>query len=326
LFNLANLVVLITFALVAIAYMIGRALENPKVLQWSETELTQVIGTAVILMVFMSLTAILDTTVGPTFYNQSVIFPADTYRTSSSYQQLHPYGGWATVQDHVQHYLESDLEGTLSSLIYGFSTLSAMVGAISSMSFSIQVSSSLSIFFTPFAATFGPIQSVLATVFNAVVISAAQLQIQLEIIKLNGAIFTILLPLGLIFRAFPFTRPAGGALISIAFGFTIMLPIAYLVTEDIALHLYGPGGRPSGDTLAGQITQIAFSVSSANEMQTFFTNGFAEGGVLRQMAKFLVIEVTLLPLMAYLMVLNITRNLAEIFGAHIDFSTLVRMI
>jgi hypothetical protein len=152
------------------------------------------------------------------------------------------------------------------------------------------------------------------------------LQIQLEIIKLNGAIFTILLPLGLIFRAFPFTRPAGGALISIAFGFTIMLPIAYLVTEDIALHLYGPGGRPSGDTLAGQITQIAFSVSSADEMQTFFTNGFAEGGVLRQMAKFLVIEVTLLPLMAYLMVLNITRNLAEIFGAHIDFSTLVRMI
>jgi hypothetical protein len=274
---------------------------------------------------------LLDNFIGPAFYNSSVLFPADTYRTASQVQHNESYAGWRSVQDHSIAYL-GQVRAGIEDFIKGFSYMSVYVSAVSSLSVFINPDPSISVYYSPFSATFGPIQNTLSMIFTAIVVSASQLQIQIELLNLGTGIFTILLPIGIAFRAFPFTRSAGGAFIALAFGFTIMLPIAYLVVEDISLHMYGPEGRPSGSQLISQVTSISFSVSSPGDMQKFLTNGFKQPdgtpgtGSLRRLAMFLAIEVTLLPLMAYLMVLNITKNIAELFGSHIDFSTLVRFI
>ena len=321
--NMATVMILVTIGMVAVAYMLGRAMENPKILHWAETELVQVLGTLMILFFYGLSVFILNNWIGPAFYNGSVLFPGESNRAAG--------GSWTSVQDHVINYLEGSggIRGTLEKFVYGFSWMSVFMSALSSLSFSLQPDPSLSLFFTPLAATFGPLQSIMGLVFNAVVISAAQLQIQIELIKLGTGLFTILLPLGVLFRAFPFTRPAGGAMIAIAFGFTVMLPIAYLVAEDISLHMYsisGVGGRPSGDAIVAQMASVSFTVGSVDDFQNVITTGFAPGGILRSMAMFLAFELTLLPMMAYLMVLNVTKSLAELMGTHIDFSTIVRLI
>jgi len=324
--NIASIVLLITFLMVGIAFMLGKALDNAKLSNWAEVELTQVIGTAVVLMLFVSSTYLLDNLVGPAFYKSSVLFPADTYRTNLQTQNEGGYAGWKSVQDHSIFYLGQVRSG-IEDFIKGFAFMGAYVSAVSNFGMLITpTDSNIAIYYSPFSATFGPIQNTLSMIFMAIVMSASQFQIQIELLNLGTGIFTILLPIGIAFRAFPFTRSAGGGLIALAFGFTIMLPIAYLVVEDISLHMYGPDGRPSGSQLANQMSSISFSVSSPADMQKFLTEGFAQGGTLRRLAMFLAIEVMLLPLMAYLMVLNITKNIAELFGSHMDFSTLVRFI
>jgi hypothetical protein len=330
--NIASVVLLITFAMVGIAFMLGKALDNAKLNNWAEVEFTQVIGTAIVLMLFVSSTYLLDNLVGPAFYKSSVLFPADTYRTASQTQTEGEYVGWKSVQDHSLNYLGQVRLG-IEDFIKGFASMSVYVSAVSNIGVFIQPDPNIAVYYSPFSATFGPIQNTLSMLFMAIVVASSQLQIQIELLSLGTGIFTILLPIGIAFRAFPFTRSAGGAFIALAFGFTIMLPIAYLVVEDISLHMYGTEGRPSGSQLTSQIQSISFSVSSPDEMKTFLDKGFAppdpadpQKGSLRRLAMFLAIEVTLLPMMAYLMVLNITKEIAELFGSHIDFSTLVRFI
>jgi len=332
--NASTIVIAIAFLLIGLAFMLGQALGNTRITRWSETELYELLGTAVILTIYLSGSAMLDKVIGPAFYNSSLAYPSDPPREGA--------GNWASVELHVQEYLQGELNFIKDNIIKSMLWLASLAGITSTISL-IMSTGPAAMSLSPLPA-FGGVQQFIALAMGAIAVSAVQLQVQLSVVKLWPGMFSVLLPLGIIFRAFPFTRMAGSAAIAIAIGFTIILPISYLLVEDISTHYWNwdpPGEYASGKdytACSGQnidVQQLSGDVGSIviQSVLGFSISGiegaikdWIKGNTFRCLMFKVVVEAAILPFFAYLVTLNVTRRLAEILGAHIDFSTLVRVI
>lgn len=317
--NAATVIIVISFALIAIIYMIGTIMDNPKVIHWSKTEFYELIGTAVILALYLSLLAILNDVIGPAFYGSSIAYPGEVRRTGQA--------TWATVEGHVMDYTGT-VRDSLIDALKALTSFSIFVGSVTSFTLLFDLKVTL-LYLNPFGA-FASIQQAFSAATAAIGTSILQLEIQRAILGLSSQFFSILLPLGIALRAFPLTRPTGGALIAIAIGFTIILMVFYLFVEDISLHYYDAhcgGVRPSASKL-GDLTAYSGEIGNmdAEHIQQLISEKFAPGGYFSCVTFLVLMEAAVLPLAGYLIMLNITRRIAEILGAHIDFSTLVRFI
>lgn len=320
--NSAVIVMAITFIIIAIVYALGRVFEHARLQHWAETELWEVLGTAFILALYLGASGILDDVIGPAFYQTSLAYPGELRGGTA------PTVQWTTVRAHVEHYLNERMN-KLKEAIRDMDAIAIASGLVSSLSIYIQTISTS--FYAQIFPALGSIQQLLSTAAYAVTASALQLAVQIRLVSLWDNIFTILLPLGVLFRAFPLTRSAGSALIAIAVGFTIILPISYLIIEDIGTHYRNTycGGtefKPS-DIIPGSGDLIDAVFGSLEDFMKYYIKKLFDPRGVGGCTIFEVgIESFLLPVFAYLITLNITRHLAEILGAHIDFSTIVRIV
>ena len=311
--NTATIVIAITFFLIGIAYTLSQVFTNAKLAHWSETELYELLGTAFILFIYLSGSAILNNLIGPAFSNSSLAYPGE----------VRSGGSWTTVEDHVKTYLSDELKFIKDDVIRNMMWMASITGILSTLS--LMFTSSNSMLTIPVAPAFGGTHQAIFSFISIVAASAVQLKLQLEIVGLWKGMFNVLLPVGIALRAFPFTRTAGGAAIAIAVGFTIVLPISYLIVQDVSSHYwnqYCSGGvNVLGDPINAILSGFGGTGSAENAVKDFMKSDKMNCIIFR-----VGIEATLLPFFAYLMTLNITRKLAEMMGAHIDFSALVRMI
>lgn len=315
--NSAVIVMGLTFLLIAMVYAIGRVLEHPRLLHWAETELWEVIGTAFILALYLGASGILDDLIGPAFYRTSIAYPGELRGGGAGTVP------WTTVNAHVRGYLDG-LMSEVKNAIRFTAAMGMLAGMVSSMSLSVTISPQS--MYVPLFPAFGSLQQLLSMAMYAVVASAVQLQVQIKFVDLWDGMFTVLLPLGVLFRAFPLTRSAGSALIAIAVGFTIILPIAYLLIEDVATHYWNNNCAGTGASIEAIKPGTSISTGLEDMMRDYIEKALQPKGAFQCYAFKLGIEALLLPVFAYLITLNVARNLAAILGAHIDFSTLVRVI
>ena len=315
--NLSNILIL-TFILVAAAfYMVGIALEHTRIIQWSKDLLYQLLGTAVILMIYLGIVGTLDQ-FAPALLNSNLAYPGEpSVRGGTG-------GGWVSLNHHVERYNECLINYTKES-VKKIILLSSHLSVLGSTSINLEVSGYNQFF--PVFATGGGFSSIMPVIVGALASTLIQLRLQLEILKLYPALFSIILPLGLVFRSFPYTRAAGAAMIAIVIGFTIFLPIFYLIIEDIGYHSYKVNvctAKPPSFSFP-QLVGIGLD-SARNGALKALEKYFGRGGEFEGLVQILVIQATILPLVAYLVVLNITKRISEILGGEIDFSTLVRLI
>jgi len=321
--NSAVIVMAITFIIIAIVYMLGRVFEHARLQHWAETELWEVLGTAFILALYLGASGILDDVIGPAFYQTSVAYPGEPGLRGGSASSV----PWTTVKGHVSDYLNADI-AYFHEIIKGMNFIGMTTGLFSTLS--INIFSATSAFYLVLFPELSSLQQFLSTVMYMLTASVVQLQLQLAIVGLWTQIFTILLPLGVLFRAFPLTRSAGSALIAIAIGFTIILPVSYLIIEDIGNHYWNVYCKNVDFSMSdilpgtGEVTDALFS--TPDFLKDYIKQLLDPQGVFGCMIFKVGIESFLLPVFAYLITLNITRHLAEILGAHIDFSTLVRIV
>jgi hypothetical protein len=313
LINMATITIAITFLIIGIAYALSQVLANAKLAHWSETEMYELLGTAMILAVYLSGSVILNTLIGPAFYNSSLAYPGEP-RSG---------GSWTTVEDHVNTYLSDELRFIKEDVIRNMMWMASITGVLSTAS--LMFTSGSSMLSIPIAPAFGGTHQAIFSFIGIVAASAVQLKLQLEIVGLWKGMFNILLPLGIALRAFPYTRTAGGAAIAIAVGFTIVLPIAYLIVEDVSGHYKSAhcsgGVNVLGDPMNSILSGFGGTGSIDKAIKDFMNSDSMNCLIFR-----IGIEATVLPFFAYLMTLNIIRRLAEMMGAHIDFGALVRMI
>ncbi len=320
LLNTSTIVMFISFAIAAILFMLGYALDHARMISFSKDLLFQLLGTAVILAVYLGLVASLNFW-APALLGTNLAFPAsDTIRSDA--------GGWETLQSHSEHYVSCLLE-------YGKQSIKQMLFLTQLMS--VVTSSSVNVVvgtfsqYVPIFPTGGGLIPLASTGMGIFAIIIMQLTLQLELLKLWLGLFNVLLPLGLIFRSFPYTRGAGAAMIAITIGFTIFLPIFYLLIEDMGYNYLKKDvchESPVEFTKLKNILKIiglGFQ-SATSDTSQLLRDEFSEGGQFDDMAKILVIQATILPIVAYLVVLNIIKRISELLGGEIDFSTLVRII
>ncbi|MEM4134225.1 MAG: hypothetical protein QXO35_02600 [Candidatus Micrarchaeia archaeon] len=315
--NLSTILILIGIIIGSIFYGLGIAFEHTRIKEWSKEFLYQILGTAVILSVYLGLLASLNI-FAPAIYNSNLAYPAESTVRSLSDTK------WINVQSHSEKYVGCLLSYTKDATLE-IVRISSSLSSLASTSIQL-ISGSFSNFY-PLFPTGGGLTSIMSVLIGALATTIIQLKLQLEILKLNSALFSIVLPLGLILRSFPYTRGAGAAMIAITFGFTIFLPIFYLIIEDIGYHFYQKDVCSIHPPSIGFFEQVKIGIKIAkDEVLSTLQKYFGVGGDFESLTTVLLIQATILPFVAYLVVLNIIKRLAEVLGGEIDFSTLVRLI
>ena len=315
--NLSTIIMLISVLIASAFYMIGIALEHERIKQWSKDLLFQILGSVLILGVYLGIAASLDFW-APSLLNTNLAYVGEpTVRSFSS-------ANWVNLHDHVTHYVSCLISYTKGS-VKNIVGITSAISILATTSINIQISD-YNQFYSIFATGSG-LSSLVSIAIGALASTLIQLRLQLEILNLNSALFSLILPLGLVFRSFPYTRSAGAAMIAITIGFTIFLPIFYLIIEDIGYHYYPKNVCLESPPSVSFFGLVGMGITIAKDgALAAVQKYFGQGGDFEGLIKIAVIQATLLPLIAYLVVLNITKRIAEILGGEIDFSTLVRLI
>jgi len=324
--NLSTIVMLISLTVAAILYMIGYALENAKLISFSKDLIFQLLGSALILGMYLGIVASLN------FWAPSLLSTNFVFSGGPSIREIsgEAVGNWETLQSHAEHYVNCLLDYSKES-IKQILFLTQIISVVASSSLNLAIGSFSQ--FIPIFPTGGGLIPIASLGIGALATIVIQLTLQLKFLKLWFAFFNIILPLGLLFRSFPYTRAAGAAMIAITIGFTIFLPIFYLVIEDIGYN-YLPADHKDvcNDTpvhftkLKEFLKVIGLGFKTAFNDATKVIEDEVSNEDYTAMFEILAIQATILPLVAYLVVLNITKRIAEILGGEIDFSTLVRLI
>lgn len=322
LINMSTVVLFISFLIVAFVFMMSQFLESPRLKNWASNEFYQVLGTAVILMVYLTIVGSLNSA-ATALYSTNLAYPG---RPLTNLQTGLASGtGIQTIQSEAYNYVNC-LFNYASNSVNLISELSAYMGVLGSLTMSLNLA--VTSIYIPIIPGLGGVVQVFSLGMGAIAIAAVQMEMQLTILSSQYwfGFFSVLLPLGLVLRSFSLTRPAGAAMIAIAIGFTILLPVTYLVIEDIGSTF--AGGNVCQATIPNLSSVAINTVSSGafgNAVNTL-TGYFEPGGKLYYVAFRIGIEGTILPVFAYLIVLNIVRNLAEFLGGDIDLSSLVKII
>jgi len=324
--NYANIVLVIMFSLLGIGYMLARAFDSPRGMRFVENELWQTVGTMVILLAVWSMVAILDKVIAPMFYQSSIISSAYQMQRTSCHGE-NANGGWVDAQSHVMCYLDQILQSNKDT-IGDLTKLASFAGFLSSIGYQINILSA-NLFFSPYA-VLGAVPTVIGQIIGFTVAAIATLQIQIEIMNLANPLMTIVLPLGVLFRSFTFTRSIGNSMIAVAFGFAVVLPVMYLITEDISMYYYTSasscGGRPSSDMFSLAWTGIDIGWNGADQIIATIGNEINSGGKFGCLAFLMIMETTIFPFIGYTSALAVMRRVADILGSQIDFSAIVRFI
>jgi hypothetical protein len=147
--------------------------------------------------------------------------------------------------------------------------------------------------------------------------------------------FPFLLPLGIVLRTFKFTRGAGGLLIALAISLHILLPIGVIFNDMLgATFLSPPGGSADDNALVAPYKESLEGVSldcNAGDTDEANENDALEGyhamrANLKVYLNTLLVQATLGPILALLMMSTGLRTLTSIMGAEVDVSAVSRFV
>lgn len=152
-----------------------------------------------------------------------------------------------------------------------------------------------------------------------------------------------LIPLGLIFRAFPFIRGVGGTLIAMGFGAAIVFPSILVffnapLTNGLSNLIYGPNGVPQVQIGQFQCTgaswifceMINVSLSALGQSNVFFMAWDAFGGIYpfwngMLLYGFYLVMQLILFVFDLLILYTVTDNVAKLLGGTIRLSLGTKM-
>ncbi|MFA6214352.1 MAG: hypothetical protein WC717_03675 [Candidatus Micrarchaeia archaeon] len=137
--------------------------------------------------------------------------------------------------------------------------------------------------------------------------------------------FSVLIPLGLLFRCFKASRAAGGALIAIGFGFYTVYPAVILATDNL-LHGGVPPGPPVLPSLSeGACDPMETEVSTSLNQFREYGDQLTEYMQMKDMAYFVLVRVLFLSILNLIITLSFIRAFAHMIGSEIDVSSLARI-
>ena len=313
---LSVLALVVSTLALSILYMIASFLRNPQFITWTKFELFQVFGTAAIMVFFGA------ALYGTCTFDLSWLDSQRYYHGENMYKIIGDY--FEKVQ-------------TAGYLIYGYimyvTKILTFVSRITVLSSPLGVGSNEN----PME-SMGQLNSLVFIMLSGFITSFLLFQLQMRVLDyLAFACIVYLFPMGIFFRCFEPTRSFGGTLLGISISLFLFYPILmvfndYLMYSQIdqitaeqrdALRL-GEGAVGSGIVPTGQ--GISSGGASIPNPESFFEG--VTGGIFFFMKPIMVyfIAAVMLPVINFIVLVEITRSATGFLGDEIDVSNLTRLI
>jgi len=320
---LLSVLALVTSTLaLAILYMFASFFRHPQILTWAKFELFQVFGTAVILVFFTSVLY------GACSFDMSIIDPA---------RYPHGINMYKIIDDYF-----SKLEAagyTIFTYIMYISKILTFLSRTTILSSPLGVGSNEN----PLE-TMGQITSLLFVMLSGFITSFLLLQLQMRMLDyLAFACLGYLFPLGIFFRCFEPTRSFGGTLLGLSVSLFLFYPII-MVFNDFLIHgqvqnlekwqkdmnanaapAVSSGENTDPTKYMDQVRGI-WNLSDPNSYNTFA--GRLSNGLLLFINPIMVyfIAAVVLPVINFIVLVEITRGNTAFLGDELDVSNLTRLI
>ena len=320
---LSLLALLISTLALSILYIFASFLRNPQLLGWAKFELFQVFGTAVIIFFFAM------TLYGICAFDMSFLDSQRYYAGENMYEI-------------IANYFEK-LE-TAGYLIYGYimyvTKIFAFLSKVTVLSHPMGVGSQES----PLE-SLGQLNSLVFFMLSGFITSFLLLQLQMRMLDyLAFACLGYLFPLGIFFRCFEPTRSFGGTLLGIAVSLFLFYPVImvfndylmYSQIDDLMEDAKGAnaaantaivsGAMPSPVSIVGEGTSPNSDPNNPNNPSQFFEG--VTGGIFFFIKPIMVyfIAAVMLPVINFIVLVEITRGTTAFLGDEIDVSNLTRLI
>jgi len=329
---LSLLALLVSTLALTLVYMFASFLRNPQLISWSKFELFQVFATAVILAFFAS-----------------VIFGICSFDMSfldrTRYTPVGGQGQPTNMYQIIDNYF-SKLQDT-AYLIFGYLMYVAKVltymSRVTVMSHPLGVGSAEN----PLE-SMGQINSLLFVMLSGFVTSFLLLELQMRILDyLAFACLGYLFPMGIFFRCFEPTRSFGGTLLGLSIALFLFYPIImvfndyimYSQIDDLQVSSGALLSQASGNIAGGEATtsgnaesmgQNGLGTGSQGEDTSWF--GAAWQAIANSILVFVrpimiyVIAAVVLPVINFILLIEITRGATGFLGDELDVSNLTRLI
>ncbi|MGC8478625.1 MAG: hypothetical protein ACP5NE_01715 [Candidatus Micrarchaeia archaeon] len=311
---------------------LGYSLDDKKLKEWGRNELFQSVANGIIvgalLLAFSPGGAVVSLINSMTrIQNTSLCTGAlsSNYAICFAYNYLSGLGS-ITVNG-VQH---QELLGSALTLLAPLSILYVVLGVIGALKIGIGVVS------FSFSGLLNPLLSQINYAISAIVFAITGIEVQAVLLKFVGmTAVPILLPVGIVLRAFYFTRRLGGAIMAIAIGLFAVFPLTYLLDAQLSSGYSSMINSSSINSLITNSTQAKQVLSEeslgSNTISLNFLNpllGMLEPLVasienavekLLNYIALLIVEVFFLPTFSIILTIISIRELARILGTEVSF-------
>ncbi len=216
----------------AIFYLIAYFLESPQLKAVANEELAAFLFSIFIILFWFT---------SDSFFNGIVIgllggsLPADYTIPGGAITSAHVHYALATTTIFIERLKDLYFDLYLYEILIGFlSTISFPMGMLFSGPAIVSAS------FMPFA-SLGMLSNAHTSVVEAIgLLTAAVYAKEFILLFVRDAIPLVFLPLGLVLRAFPFSRTTGSSLIAVCFATYFVFPMAVLFSNYVIFDLYEP--------------------------------------------------------------------------------------
>lgn len=333
---LVGLAAMTTAILIAISYMAGKALSNPKLTLWSKTEIIQLgISMVSIFMIVASVTTFCNLNVRS--IEEALGLTPTVGPAVNVFQSAADYLRDATIYTHnavmvTRYQLEAY---TILSYFSAF-ICDWAVGRVGLGCWFGWGGENMQYF-----GGYGAILAALNTAFNGLLITYFTLMNHIFILLFiyKGFAF-FFLPVGILMRSLPYLRHFGAVLIAISMAFMIVYPAmlaVFNIMGDVLLDRpagLSPEGKAddfnSAELSMAGLTQadfFAMSAAGADTVENYYIGGgMGDVGYALKFTAYAFIAGGFFPSVALLATIASVSYIARLYGDEIDLSRIVQMV
>lgn len=329
--TLTGLALLVSLLMLALVYVLANFTRNQTLLAWSKFELFQVLATVCLVIFFMvwvidmckfDMKVLNDPVAGINYAGRNMFEIVDDYFNKLEYL------GWLMF---AQIMYVSKIIVLLQKVTYFSSPLG--LGTTDNPTDSL-----------------GQLNNVIFLLASGFATSYLVIGVQNLIIQYMAyASLYYLIPFGVFFRAFEPTRQFGGVLTGLAFSFFLFYPVIIVANDYVMRSSVDPVTHRSGMDQVLYEVQSALGVANAapgagvNDKDKLeqLGKGIGEGTVepsdlveglgsavifMVKPSAFYFVAAVVLPVLNFVVLIEVTRTLTGLFGEPVDVSNLTRMI
>lgn len=297
-------VVALMSSLVALAYMIGVGFHLPKLQGWAKDEFYQALASVLLAVLLTMLILTIDTAMQDIYGKNPFDIARDYINTMLG--ELTGYFIWITVFDTFFQIFKSLVINAMPSQT-GFS-VGLLVGI-------------------------APLTTMMSLSMEGVLGGMALMAGMSAFVSFIQYQLSIILPIGIALRAFPFSRAAGGALIAVFLGFYVFFPFLWVFDNYIYLDVKQDMRQSSSENTLMNAQLLGTNCQECPMCCSTNTSGWSTdifmsiiSYLFYPIIYYIFIFVLLLPLFNLIIVLVLINELSKIFGSEIDISGLGGLI